>query len=179
MGHNNLPALESLSSEESLKALIESTKNEPDLVLVLLVGNYLDGILEATLSKRLSPGNTAKRLLSHIGPLGTFQARIDLCYCLSLISKEAKKNLDAIGLIRNRFAHSHRLLTFDDVEIAAHCERLSWYKNEKGEAGDFPLKPESHRQRFGLAFVSLLIHFFPEDEQSPKSEGSLDSRRYP
>ncbi len=47
-----------------------------------------------------------------------------MAYCLGLIGKEVFENLKGLGQIRNRFAHSHLSIEFDDAEVLALCKGL-------------------------------------------------------
>jgi hypothetical protein len=161
MGHKPPPSLHSLS--QNITALHEVLNEEQDFVCVLIVGGYLDRCLEAMLPRHLLPGSTSTRLLSSRGILGTFQARTDLCYCLRLISPEAKKNLDQIAEIRNKFGHAHEVIGFDDEEIASLCAKLRFPKVNQSVVlggGPDPKGPfadvQHPRSRFSVV-ASLLI----------------------
>ncbi len=126
MGHKILPSFATLS--QNRQALYDVLNEEEDFVCVMVVGGYLDRCLAALLTQHLSPGGTTDRLLSSRGILGTFQARVDLCYCLGFIPKEAKQNMDLIGEIRNTFGHAYEVMNFDNEEIVLLCEKLRYTK---------------------------------------------------
>lgn len=74
------------------------------------------------------------KLLSPRGPIGSFAARADLAYCLTLINKSAYSDLVKIAKIRNRFAHKHLALDFGDAEVRSSCEELqAWRVLEDGD----------------------------------------------
>ena len=47
-----------------------------------------------------------------------------MAYCCGLISKGLFNNIIAIGDIRNRFAHAHLELDFDDELVVGFCNKL-------------------------------------------------------
>ena len=96
---------------------------------MLISTSFLDQCLASILGNFFIKSDTAKKLLDPgSGTLGTFSARADLCYCLDLISKELYQNLRTVAEIRNRFAHSHFFLSFEDSEVAELCNNLAFPK---------------------------------------------------
>jgi DNA-binding MltR family transcriptional regulator len=67
------------------------------------------------------------KLLQPEGPLGTFGAKVSMCYSLGLIGKIVKADLRLIAKIRNRFAHDLRA-DFADNQISSWCKALRWHK---------------------------------------------------
>jgi hypothetical protein len=149
--NKELPSVEALASQESMDKLTQSLNEEPDMICVLVVGAYLDRYLAAMLGRHLRSGSTAENLLSHKGVLGSFQARVDVCYCLGLIEKYEKQNLDTIGQIRNTFGHSHTSLGFDDPAVAELCGKLTLPLNPKGPY------PKTIRPRGKLLVVAMFL----------------------
>jgi hypothetical protein len=97
--------------------LLQTLANEPPLQCVVLSGAYLEQHLVTLLASFLIEGYTSNALLQFEGYLGQFQAKADLAYALGLIPKFIYQNFRIIGQIRNRFAHSHDPLSFEDPEI--------------------------------------------------------------
>ena len=76
--------------------------------------------------KYLIDGSTAQSLLDPAkGALGQLHNAASVAYCLGLISKDCKANIETIGLIRNLFAHSIDDVTFSDPKITALCNELT------------------------------------------------------
>jgi DNA-binding MltR family transcriptional regulator len=119
---NPIRTLESLMQQSP--EFFESVDKEPDLARVLISTSFLDQVLATMLGQFFIDGETSSRLLSYTGLLGTFSARMDLAYCLALIPKDLYQNLRTVAEIRNRFAHHHLRLTFEDPEAAALCDKL-------------------------------------------------------
>jgi DNA-binding MltR family transcriptional regulator len=66
----------------------------------------------------------AEMLFGPSGPLDSFSSRINMAYCLGLISNMAMKDLNIIRKIRNRFAHTAEDVLFDDADIRYQCDAL-------------------------------------------------------
>jgi hypothetical protein len=56
--------------------------------------------------------------------LGTFSAKIEIGYALSLFDGDVKRDLDTIRTIRNRFAHHLEVRTFDHPDVRDLCDNL-------------------------------------------------------
>ena len=67
-----------------------------------------------------------KRLFEYNQPLGNFSGKISLSYCLGLIDKVVKDDLNLVRKIRNRFAHD-LYVTFADEEIKSWCQGLKFH----------------------------------------------------
>ena len=59
------------------------------------------------------------------GILSTFGAKIKISYAARLISTAVYNDLSIIQAIRNSFAHSAHLITFDTEAIAKDCTQLA------------------------------------------------------
>ena len=96
------------------------------------------------------------------GPLGTLSSRRDAAYCLGLLSPSGFRDLQTIGEIRNRFAHSHLQLSFADTIVMELSGRLESHL-ELGCAGksvepdELPLlaKRNNARARFSMSVVVI------------------------
>ena len=126
MAKKSHPTIEQLSSES--KELYELLSTEADFPCVVVSLSFIDQCLASLLHTFFIDGSTADRLLDHRGALGSFIARVDLSYCLGLITKELFQNLHVLGEIRNVFAHSRFKLSFDSPRIKDLCELLTFPK---------------------------------------------------
>jgi hypothetical protein len=91
-------------------------------------------ILESRLGDRLkreTPSFVIKekntlhqRMFSHQGPLGTFSARINLGFMLKIYDEQAWRDLDVIRDIRNDFAHTTGIGSFDTASVRNRCANL-------------------------------------------------------
>ncbi len=120
-----IPAIETLSAES--QALYDAVNDERDLPCVLISASFIDQCLASLLERFFINSSMAQSLLNPgCGSVGTFSARADLCYCLGLIPKGLFHNLQTLGKIRNKFAHSYLSLSFADCEVAKWCESLTF-----------------------------------------------------
>lgn len=78
-----------------------------------------------------------------------FNRRIELTYCMGLISYDEWADLHLIRKVRNHFAHRPEGATFDDPEVAGHCSQLRILK--KGSFED-----PSRNSLFASASVVML-----------------------
>jgi len=121
---------------------------ETDRGCALMAAAYLDSQLEELITRCLICDKEAvKEMLDQSRPLGTFSARIDMCYLLGRISQKARNDLHLIRRIRNDFGHNPSPLNFSSPEIANRCREL--YHT--------PLnKNEPPRRRFTNAVLGVL-----------------------
>jgi hypothetical protein len=93
---------------------------------VLLGHALLESAMRDLLVSRMLP--LSKReddaLFEDHGQLSTMAARVSVARAFDIISKEARRNLDTLRRIRNRFARTDRKIDFDDPEVVALCGKL-------------------------------------------------------
>lgn len=101
---------------------------ESDRGAALMAAAFLDDKLRQLLEMRLVlDRRITKKAFDFNGPLGTFSSRIDFCYLLGILPKNAANDLHTIRAVRNKFAHHASPLTFDIVEVKAICNRLAFH----------------------------------------------------
>lgn len=153
-------------SDES-KALYEALNGASPLACALIAGAFVEKALTSLLSKSFVKCETASGILGNNGFLGEFSRCADMAYCLGLISKGMLANVKTIGMIRNRFAHSHQLIDFDDQEVRDHCRKLVMpVFVASAKSGDGPgflaIAEQSTRARFmivtSLTFNAIVAH---------------------
>jgi hypothetical protein len=79
--------------------------------------------------------------------LGNFSSKISMAFALGLIDRNTLNELDLIRKIRNKFAHEHQSISFDDETLAPLIEKLN--QNVYVECA-------SHRERFIKTSLFLL-----------------------
>lgn len=141
--------------------------HESDIACVLIGTSYLSELLGSAIRTALRKGNTTENLLTPgKGILGSFKSRVDLAYCLNIISVEDRKDLDIIGNIRNSFAHLHLSFDFKDEEVEAELRNLNAWKiqtdfneiNSDPQIESIPEYchlPQTTREKFILALVMI------------------------
>jgi hypothetical protein len=101
--------------------------DDNDTACAIVTTSYLEHMIRAILRAHFINGDTAKSLLDpKEGALALLGNATCVAYCLGLISKGCKANIDRIGHIRNLFAHSIQGLSFQDPDIAAICDKLTF-----------------------------------------------------
>src|SRR5690242_9667757 len=86
-------------------------------------------------------------------PLGSFSARIKLAFYLGKLSKVARRELDLIRDIRNKFAHDPNVVAFADQNVANQCRELKFSFRERAD------EPRAH---FLGAVFRVLAHIHAE-----------------
>ena len=105
--------------------LINVLNNESDIGCILVSVSFLDECLVILLKDIfIKSSYTVENILKPDGLLGEFSSKAKLCYCLSLIDKKKYSDLIKIAEIRNLFAHSHILLSFNNLDIQRKCNEL-------------------------------------------------------
>ena len=100
---------------------------ESDRGAALYASSFLEFELEQLLTKYFVQNEKLKeKLFDFNGPLGTFLAKIVICYSLGLISKDMMDDMNIIRKIRNDFAHNHESISFNDNPISSKCISLKF-----------------------------------------------------
>jgi DNA-binding MltR family transcriptional regulator len=116
---------DSTSDPKNIAAILFIMVRESERGCALAGASFLEEEL-ASLLKGYFVNNKkyVDEIFSPSGPLDSFSSRINMSYCLGLISNVARKDLNLIRKIRNRFAHSAENVSFEDTDIKAHCDKL-------------------------------------------------------
>ena len=118
-----IPKPEELSADSG--RFIQDLQQETDRGVALVGAAFLDDAVRALIRAALiKESETADRLFEYPRPLATFDARIDVAYCMGLIGKAMYQDLGLIRDIRNRFAHQHHPASFEEIELPQLCEQL-------------------------------------------------------
>ena len=104
----------------------QSIKTESARSKVILSACYLDELLYQLLAVNLRPDTSKDDGLfdGATAPLGTFSAKIELAFRMSLIPDPTRKSLHLVRKIRNAFAHNITGCNFDDQSIATRTREL-------------------------------------------------------
>lgn len=112
------------SIRERWTGLFDAINHAEDLVCVVVATSYLDHTLAALLQAHFIDSSIVEKLLKPCGALGELMAKADLAYCLGLITKHDRQNVETIAQIRNRFAHLIDDISFADPEVERLCDEL-------------------------------------------------------
>lgn len=96
---------------------------------------YLERSLEDALTYKLKKigAVSADELFRGDAPLGTFSAKIRFAFAIKLFGERTRRDFDCIREIRNAFAHSKLMATFETPEIQMVCWSISFPKWGTGE----------------------------------------------
>jgi DNA-binding MltR family transcriptional regulator len=127
-----------------LKTAFEKLFGYVDGHIATVAAAPLDASLEgALLTKFRQLSNVMKdRLFDRGGyaPLANFASKIDVAYALDLISKETYDTLRLINRVRVAFAHSKKLIDFNDPEISPLLSNLKLNANIRSMKHRFSAK---------------------------------------
>jgi DNA-binding MltR family transcriptional regulator len=123
---------EILEKSDDFKGFYEELGKESDRAVALVAAAFLDTMLRGLLTAFMV--DDEKAVASLIGdddggqdkPLSILSSKISASYCLGLISKEERDDLNLIRRIRNKFAHGLHGMSFQDSEIVSYCSSLKF-----------------------------------------------------
>ena len=137
---------------------------ERDRGAALIAVGCLDSKLTDAIKSRLRDDkDTRHKLFKSAGPAGAFGTKIDLGYLLHIYGKETRVDLEAIGKIRNEFAHKPDPIDFGTDDIRKLCDGLAirnrfWSDVPGARVFPRPLTKEDAREEF-IWTCSLIINF--------------------
>lgn len=113
----------------AVKNLMEGIRHQSRMThsgVVLAASAILDSQLERALKKGMKPltNKLYKRLFESFGPLSDFANKIVMARALGIVTTEIYDELEKIRSIRNRFAHSSKILTFESEEVTPKLSAL-------------------------------------------------------
>ena len=59
------------------------------------------------------------KLFDGYGPLASLSAKSDIAFALGIVDKATHSKLAVVRKVRNKFAHSASIITFEQIDIAA------------------------------------------------------------
>ena len=99
-----------------------------DRAIAIVGATFLEILLEHILRAFLiDDEKSVGRLLEYDQPLRSFGGKITLVYCLGLIYKPVRDDLDLVRKIRNQFAHELDA-SFEHEKVKSWCSALNWHR---------------------------------------------------
>ena len=172
----SIPPPEQLSAE--IRQLFDVLNDESDLACVVIAVAFLDTSLASLLAHKLADSSVSTKLLAPSGAIGSYSTRADLAYALGLVTKGHYQDLCSIGEIRNRFAHNHLQLSFQDPAVQESCEglnawRLPRFDDEQAPADASPSeRGVQARNQFNIS-VSMLANRLLLNALSLKAKSTI------
>lgn len=103
-------------------------ESKDDRTIAILGGTFSEMVLEHILYAFFPEGDKEVEEMFQLNqPIGNFSNKIKMCYCLGLIDKVIKDDLNLIRKIRNEFAHD-LYASFESEKIKNWCLQLKWHK---------------------------------------------------
>ena len=122
-------------SPEEHSAMLDALVQPPLAISYAIIGaltveHELEMSIKARL-RRISQTEWEAILSDSEGPLGTFDRKVKFASYLGILDADMRSNLDIIRNVRNRFAHTKRLISFDHHFIADELAKLKAPKGQK------------------------------------------------
>lgn len=96
--------------------------------IALIGGTFCEMALEQILKAFLPDDEKdVQKLFEFNQPLGSFSNKISMAFCLGLIDKLIRRDLDLIRKIRNKFAHD-LYASFANHQISQWCRELKFHQ---------------------------------------------------
>jgi DNA-binding MltR family transcriptional regulator len=119
---------ETAASFKQLRQFIMTLNEESDRGAALVAAEVLSDALGSLIkSKLVSDKKLIQVAFSTAGAFGAFSARIDHAFLLGLLPEALRKDLHLLRRIRNEFAHSTDLKSFETHSIKSRCMELNYY----------------------------------------------------
>ena len=146
---------------EELEALTHYLgKDELHPITAAILGAVLvEHELENQLRRRLKCSDDAwSELLSDIGPLRTFHSKIAMGRALRMYNDDVRFDLNIVRNVRNQFAHSKKLISFDNTLIT---KEVSGAKHIPGERKNFGyVTNNNYGKQYGYISLCMLLTVF-------------------
>jgi DNA-binding MltR family transcriptional regulator len=158
-------------SMDERNALLDAMLTPPLAISYAIIGALLvEDELELSIKSRLrkiSQQEWESILADKDGPLGNFDRKIKFASYLGILDADMQTNLDIIRNVRNRFAHTKRLISFDHSFIADELAKMAALKGVK--------RGFHHTSKFApqWRYISLCLHSIRA--MSKKRFGARDS----
>lgn len=104
---------------------IREIDRQEDRGAAVIAGAYLEDFLFSAIKERFTDdAPVVNAFFSGMGPLATFNAKIEMAYLLRIVSKECRAKMHTIRRVRNEFAHNLQPLNFETPHIRDMCSSL-------------------------------------------------------
>jgi hypothetical protein len=121
---------------------------ESDRGCALMSAAFLEVELENELKHLLVKNSKIiDKIFEFNGPLGNFSSKISMAFALGLINRNTLNELDLIRKIRNKFAHEHQPISFDNETLVPLIKKMNQ---------NVYVEFSTHRERFIRTSIFLL-----------------------
>ena len=154
--NNNLTPQE----DEYIITLVRDLEKETDRGLAIIVGAYIEQLLQNAIIKRFGISSRKKQTELFEGPtslLGTFSSKIIFAHVTGIIDDINKDDIHQIKQIRNEFAHRFNDATFSTEKIVDLCNNLKLARI--GET------PKTAREKFKKTSIRLMMNILASQHE--------------
>jgi len=147
---DNKSDFESLTGNEELWAqVLKSSERSAVLVASAAFDTHLERILKGYFVQNSGVSNLLVK-----STLNNFAAKINICFCLGLISSDERHDLNLLREIRNAFAHNLFGCDFSNPEIISLVSNLTLARKAKADPTKMEIK---HFFNIGMVALDSLI----------------------
>ncbi len=158
---SDLPVEQVAHATEVVDAVMSDMVTESHRGIALVGVNYLEAQLKALLRAFLVDSSAeVDQLFQQRGPLGDFDSKLKMAYCLGLLTSQEYHDLKIIQWVRNRFAHHPDYKSFTHADIRQRC-RDFWFISEEDTRANLQylhtLNPEISPTAENVAHISFIF----------------------
>jgi len=169
-----------LDDSKELAQFVAELSRETDRGLALVGAALIDEKLRDTLESFFCEGTSASKLLDGgYAPIGTFSARIQLCYSLGLIDEQEYREISLVRKVRNEFAHSKHGISFQTERIRGFC---ATFTSDLPDDADYDVSNSRFRFTNAVVCITLRLYYRPEwvakERREPKTWVEPDAVRW-
>lgn len=111
-------------TKENITALERELYSGPDRAAAVVLASLVERSLGHLLRLSMREEGIGD-IFDSDGLLGSFGAKIQICYALKLIGPTTRHDLTIIRVLRNQFAHSRKPIRFSTDVVKTACQHLS------------------------------------------------------
>lgn len=163
-----------------INKVLKELSSESDRASAILLGAEIDSALRTIIEKYLlEPLGNSSQLLEQDAVLGSFSAKIEICYRLGLISKLIHRELHLIRKIRNKFAHHTIGISFDTQPVKDWVSNLKisqWVLEGRRDIAEDGIL-DSKKDKFilsGATVITLLTSLGNRIQKVKEKEPEID-----
>jgi hypothetical protein len=138
--------------------LVPHLRGESDRAAAILGASFLESAMRERFTDFLVDDPASTKLFEPYQPLSSFSALIDVSFCLGLLTRDMKADLNLIRKIRNHFAHHPEHFTFDMAPVSDWCRELTPARGLPIQNGG-SWRIDSARDQYLAALAFTLIYF--------------------
>jgi DNA-binding MltR family transcriptional regulator len=124
---------------DRIMVLAESLGRQTHSGTTMMIAAALDRLLETALTSKMTRDSREVRdsLFGEFGVLRAFSAKIELSFAMGIVDRQAQRQLTMIRKVRNTFAHTDDLLTFESEAVQTVIVKALGTSQSIGSIEDF------------------------------------------